>query len=310
MSPNERVVLGSRGSELALTQARMVEQLLREAWPSLAVETRVIRTSGDEKAGSVMTDPRAGRKGQFTGEIERELRARTIDIAVHSAKDLPSEMAVGLEVAAALERAKTDDVLVSKSEGGLAALKENEIVATGSVRRQHQLRRMRPDLCMVDLRGNVPTRLRKLQAAADWQAIVLARAGLDRLGYEFSEGFLLFEGARFWVEFLDGADFLPAGGQGIIALQIRTDDLDTARLVAAVNHQPTLLCLRAEREFLRLLAGDCDSPVGVQARLGGGQLTMLAQVFELDSTEPRVGNVVGDASNPEQLAAQLLDQLR
>src|SRR5436190_22574065 len=172
-----QIVIGTRGSELARAQARMVEKALHEKWPDLTIETRIIRTSGDEshpKAGNL----RHGRKGLFTAEIEKALLARDVDLAVHSAKDLPSETNSRAEIGAVLLRAPMDDVLVSKRTGGLAALNENATIATGSVRRKHQLAWKQPGLGIVDLRGNVPTRLRKL-AKNDWDAIVLARAGLE-----------------------------------------------------------------------------------------------------------------------------------
>ncbi len=161
-------------------------------------------------------DPRAGRKGLFTGEIERALLSREIDVAVHSAKDLPSEATPGLEICAALPRAAVEDVLVMKAGADLATLSAGSTVATGSVRRQHQLRWLRPDLNIHDLRGNVPTRLRKL-IANSWDAIILARAGLERLGFDCSRGTISFEGQVLQIFRLPTDQFTPAGGQGIVA---------------------------------------------------------------------------------------------
>ena len=175
---SRKIVLGTRGSELARAQARLVEEAIRGADPDVTIETKIIATKGDKAR---VVDPRAGRKGLFTAEIERALLARDVDIAVHSAKDLPSETGPGAEIAAALPRAPMDDVLVSKHPGGLSSLPRGGAVATGSVRRRHQLLWKRADLDIIDLRGNVPTRLRKL-AENEWDAIVLARAGLERLG--------------------------------------------------------------------------------------------------------------------------------
>src|SRR6266581_5734573 len=158
---DNKIVIGTRGSELAQAQARMVEEALGEKCPDLTIETKIIRTSGDEthlKTG----DMRQGRKGLFTAELERALLAGDVDLAVHSAKDLPSDLAEGTEVAAVLPRASVDDVLVSIEPWNLDSLPPNGFVATGSIRRKHQLRWHRPDLEVVDLRGNVPTRLRKL----------------------------------------------------------------------------------------------------------------------------------------------------
>src|SRR5947207_14175796 len=215
------IVIGTRGSELARAQARMVEKALHEKWPDLTIETKIIRTSGDEsqsQAGNL----RHGRKGLFTAEIERALLARDVDIAVHSAKDLPSETSVGVEITAVLPRAPIDDLLVSKHPGGLSSLPDDAIVATGSVRRRHQLLWKRADFDIIDLRGNVPTRLRKL-AENKWDAIVLARAGLERLGLLHARTEISFEGQRLFLEILPCEIFLPAGGQGIIVLQVRSD---------------------------------------------------------------------------------------
>jgi hydroxymethylbilane synthase len=161
----------------------------------------------------------------------------------------------------------------------------------------------------VDLRGNVPTRLRKL-ISNQWDAIVLARAGVERLGYDLSAGFFVFEGTTLHVEILSIDEFLPAGGQGVIALQIRSDDGKTKAIVERVNDPGTFLCLRAEREFLRLLQGDCDSPVGVLGTTGKTALKLRAQVFEPERLEPRTGAVeglVGDGA--ERLASELMEQI-
>ncbi|HSP44935.1 MAG TPA: hydroxymethylbilane synthase, partial [Chthoniobacterales bacterium] len=182
----EEITLGSRGSELAQIQTAMVLQALQAAWPNLEVATQVISTRGDQRATGLL-DPHAGRKGLFTGEIERALAAGEIDLAVHSAKDLPSEMTRLLTIGAVLRRAPVEDVLIRKSGG-----ETKGAIATGSVRRQHQLRWKNPGLEVVDLLGNVPTRLRKL-VESDWQGIVLARAGLERLGYDLSRAAFEFE---------------------------------------------------------------------------------------------------------------------
>src|SRR5260370_39248549 len=177
----KKIVIGTRGSELARAQAQIVEEALREEWPDLSIETKIVRTKGDESLSKTGDLPR-GRKGLFTAEIEKALLAGDVDLAVHSAKDLPSELTAGTEIAAVFPRAALDDVLVAKQPGGLASLRKGATIATGSVRRKHQLAWKHPGLVIVDLRGNVPTRLRKL-AENDWDAIVLARAGLERLGF-------------------------------------------------------------------------------------------------------------------------------
>ena len=298
----EKIILGSRGSELARAQASMVEQALGRAWPNLEVAIQIISTRGDQRTAEAI-DPRAGRKGLFTGEIERALGAGQIDIAVHSAKDLPSEMTDGLELAAVLPRAPVEDVLITKTAGDAGGA-----IATGSVRRQHQLRWIHPGVEVVDLRGNVPTRLRKF-VESDWKGVVLARAGLERLGYDLTRDEFKFEGVSLRAEALSTDDFLPAGGQGIIAIQVRIDDAKTKTVVPAINDRETLFCLEAEREFLRLLQGDCGSPVGVLATIAGPVMTIRAQVFEPPSVEPRTARVDGEASVPKELARELWEAI-
>jgi hydroxymethylbilane synthase len=294
--PLQKIVLGSRGSELARTQTALVVGALKKAWPQLEIATKIISTRGDMRTAERL-DTKAGRKGLFTGEIERALAAGEIDVAVHSAKDLPSEMTQGLVLGAVLRRAPTNDVLITKEAGELRGQ-----VATGSVRRQHQLRWKFPQLETVDLRGNVPTRLRKF-LASDWHGVVLARAGLERLGFDVAAASFEFEGVSLHAEALSTDDFLPAGGQGVIALQVRADG--ERGIVRGVNDTSTFSCLQAEREFLRLLQGDCGSPIGVLAAIDGSTMTMRAQVFEPPRVEPRSAQVEGDAAKPEKLAREL-----
>jgi hydroxymethylbilane synthase len=244
----------------------------------------------------------------FTAEIERTLLAGEVDVAVHSAKDLPSGTSPNAEITAVLPRAPIDDVLVSKHPGGLACLPQGATVATGSVRRRHQLLWKRPDLKLIDLRGNVPTRLRKL-AENKWDAIVLAHAGLDRLGLSASHTEICFEGGQFFPEGLPCEIFLPAGGQGIIALQTRADDQSTKALLGTVNDRETLFCLQAEREFLRGLEGDCNCPVGVFAKIDNGKMKIRAQVFTCESAAPREAQVKGAPDKGPDLAAELLMQI-
>jgi len=308
MKPSQ-IVIGTRGSELAQAQARMVSDGLRARWADLTVETKIITTSGDENNRKIRDAVQsAGRKGLFTAEIERALLAGDVDLAVHSAKDLPSELTAGTEIAAVLPRAPVDDVLISIMPWDLHLLPANGIVATGSVRRKHQLRWKRPDLEIVDLRGNVMTRLRKL-AIDQWHAIILARAGLERLGLETKERRLRFEESEFSIEVLPQEFFLPAGGQGVIAMQVRSGDDRARMLVDPLNDFDTRLCLRAEREFLRLLHGDCNQPVGVLAIVDGAIMKIRGQVFDLEATTPRKGSIEGPSEDAEQLAARLLEQI-
>ena len=300
-----RIVLGTRGSELARAQTLLVEKAIQDTHLDVTIETKIIATKGDRAR---VVDPRAGRKGLFTAEIERALLAGEVDVAVHSAKDLPSEMSLGTEIAAVLPRAPLNDVLASKHPGGFAALPPGAIVATGSVRRRHQLLWKRADLDIIDLHGNVPTRLRKL-AENEWDAIVLARAGLERLGMSPSRPEIDFDGWHFFVEILPVEIFLPAGGQGIIAVQVRADDQSTKAVVDLINDRGTLLCLQAEREFLHGLQGDCNCPVGVLANIEDGKMKMRAQVFLQGAVAPRQDDVEGAPDDRERLATELLNRL-
>src|SRR4029453_9260057 len=213
-----KITIGTRGSELARAQTLLVEKAIRTATPSVRNETKIIVTRGDNA-----NDLHAGRKGLFTVEIERALLAGEVDVAVHSAKDLPSQTSPGAQIGAVLPRGPINDVLISKHSGGLASVPYGTTVATGSVRRQRQLHWKRADLKIVDLRGNVPTRLRKL-AENEWDGIILARAGLERLGFSPTRTESSFERGQFFLEILPCEIFVPAGGQGIIALQIRAED--------------------------------------------------------------------------------------
>jgi hydroxymethylbilane synthase len=301
-----KIILGTRGSELARAQALLVAKAIQAARPDAGIETRIIATQGDKAR---LLERQAGRKGLFTAEIERSLLAGDVDVAVHSAKDLPSEMSPDAEIAAVLPRASIDDVLVSTHPGDFGSLRQDAVIATGSVRRKRQLLWKRADIKVIDLRGNVPTRLRKL-ADNNWDGIVLARAGLARLSLSLAHHKISHEGRQFFIEILPHEIFLSAGGQGIIALQVRANDQRMKVIVDLVNDRKTLLCLRAEREFLRLLQGDCDCPVGVLATIDKDKMKLRAQLFTDQSTAPWEAEVECTCDEGEHLAAQLLNRLQ
>jgi hydroxymethylbilane synthase len=298
----EKIILGTRGSDLARAQTLLVEKAIRAAHSDVAIETKIVATRGD---GAEAIEPRAGRKGLFTAEIERAVLAGEVDVAVHSAKDLPSETSPRTEIAAVLPRAAINDVLVSIHPGGLRSLPHGATVATGSVRRKRQLHWKRADLKVLDLGGNVPTRLRKL-VESQWDGIVLARAGLERLHVPQSGTEISLGRRQFFLEILPCEDFLPAGGQGIIALQVRTVDQRARALLAPVSDHETLLCLQAERDFLRRLHGDCNFPVGVLASISNGKMKMRAQIFEGESRAPQEAEAEGGFEEGDRLAAKLL----
>ncbi len=304
-----RIVLGTRGSALALAQVVLTRAELGKAWPALAVEEQVFTTRGDLKLDlSLLRAGEAGGKGLFTKELEDALLAGSIDVAVHSLKDLPGNNPEGLHLAAVLERAPTADVLITKSVATFAALPQGARIGTSSVRRARQLQWLRPDLQIEEWRGNVPTRLRKLAAADAVSGIVLAQAGLERLGHDLAGATFAVDGAVFHVISLRD-HLLPAIGQGAIALQTRADRADVNAILAAINHGPTFTCIRAEREIQRRLAGDCALPVGVRSKLSGSSLQMEAILFGVSSEPPARAEASGPASDPEAVATELFGRL-
>jgi hydroxymethylbilane synthase len=242
--------IGSRGSELALWQANHIANLLRAQ--DHTVEVEIIKTTGDRL--QEVTFAEVGSKGMFTKEIEEALAGKRIDLAVHSLKDLPTELPEPFILAATPSRADARDVLVSVKYESLAALPRHAKVGTSSQRRRAQLKSLRPDLKAQEFRGNVDTRLRKL-AEGQVDAILLAAAGLDRLG------------KTDWVrEHLEPGDFCPAPGQGALAIETRKDDAATLAAVAFLDHQDTRFAVTAERAALAALGGGCQVPIGIHCR--------------------------------------------
>ena len=289
-------MLGTRGSALALAQVTLVEQALRAAGIDTAVEVKKIVTSGDRRKDfSVELESGAGVKGLFTKEIELALLEGSIDVAVHSCKDLPGHLADGLEIGATLPRANTADVFIGRAP--FAGLDDRSAVGTSSVRRRRQLLWINPCLVLEEMRGNVPTRIEKLRASDSLSGIVLARAGLDRLHLDLAE----------WI--VEDLPILPAIGQGAIALECRAGATATAALLARINHAPTFTAIRAERELLRLLDGDCHLPVGVATKLANGLLSMQAIIFGAEGDAPRTGEASGPEASPEKIAAELFKKI-
>lgn len=267
------LVIGTRGSPLALAQAEQVRERLAAAH-ALSTDTirlEVIRTTGDLIRDRPLTEE--GGKGLFTKEIEEALIAGTVDLAVHSAKDMPTILPTGLRIAAVLAREDARDVFISRKAKSLAELAQGARVGTASLRRQALVKRLRPDLAVLPIRGNVETRLRKLEAG-EVDAIVLACAGLKRLG--------LAEAAT---AVLPVEDFLPAVGQGIIAVEARGDDERTLDLARAVSHPATAAALIAERAFLAVLEGSCRTPIAGYAAVAGGRLTFRGLIAKPDGSE-------------------------
>jgi hydroxymethylbilane synthase len=265
--------IGTRGSPLALAQARMVRAQLVAAhgWDEAAVEIAAIRTSGDRIQDRPLAD--AGGKGLFTKEIEEALLAGTVDLAVHSAKDMPTVLPEGLVLAACLPREDVRDAFISPKAASLAALPQGAVMGTASLRRQAMVKRLRPDLRVVPLRGNVETRLKKLDGG-DFDATILALAGLKRLGL-----------ADAATAILDVGEFLPAVGQGAIAIEIRGDDARTRDLMAAIDHADTSVALACERAFLGVLDGSCRTPIAGHAVIEGSALRFRGMILRPDGSE-------------------------
>lgn len=294
--------IGTRGSELALVQATATESALAAMFPELPLERVIIKTTGDRRTDVSLADVAKVEgvfdKGVFIKELELALDDGSIDIAVHSLKDLPTVLDERFALAAVLERAPVRDVLITRDGGGFDSLPAGARVGTSSVRRARQVKFLRPDLVVVDLRGNVPTRLQKLASGESHDAILLAEAGLVRLGYltaapngDTPEPVLDMPGL--FAQRLDQTVFFPAAGQGAVGLEIRAGDSRSRVYAESVGHAETWLRVTAEREFLRLLDAGCHTPVGVFSSLVDGGLYLQARVFPEGEGAPRVGEAFG-----------------
>jgi hydroxymethylbilane synthase len=284
MKPSSPIRIGTRGSPLALAQTEVVRSLLLAAHGDLAIEIVAIRTTGERLLDRSLAD--AGGKGLFTTEIDEALLAGRIELAVHSAKDVPTLLAPGIRLAAFPPRDDARDALVSEEVDSLESLPAGAVVGTSSIRREALVKRLRPDLSIKLMRGNVGTRLQKV-AAKEFDAAILALAGLKRLGLESQASVPL-----------DPATFPPSVGQGAITIAIREGDERAERLAAAIDHAPTSIALAAERAFLAALDGSCRAPIAGHARINGGRLVLYGLVIAPDGTgavETTREGPVGDA---------------
>jgi hydroxymethylbilane synthase len=291
------VRIGTRASELALRQARLVEKALLER--GIVAELLTFKTTGDKKLDQPLSE--IGAKGLFTRELELALSKNKIDCAVHSLKDLPSESPEGLEIVAQLEREDPRDVLVVNRQTGAESLDElppGSRVGTSSLRRRAQLLAIRPDLEVVELRGNVPTRLSKVEKGTV-HAAVLAAAGLIRL-----------EVQRRITMFLEPPDWLPAAGQGAIAIQARADDERIKGLLVPLDHEPTSIATRAERAFLGALEGGCQVPIGALVSDVSGAPTLYGMLADLTGRHIVRGSRRLDPRSPESTGEVLAGEIR
>ena len=299
------LILGTRASPLALWQsAHVAAQLCRaHAWPKTRISLEKIITEGDKRLDTTLSE--IGGKGLFTEELETGLRDATLDLAVHSLKDLPTAMPDGLVLGAILPRADAGDVLVARAGmnyAGLDDLPNGARIGTASLRRAAQILNRRPDCTIAPLRGNVGTRLKKL-ADEGFDATILAAAGLARLGVELDEASLL-----------SAEELLPAAGQGALAVQCRADDTEMRTYLSALHCAATSDCVAAERSFLAALDGSCRTPIASHATLDGETLTLRGRLLNNDGSHMEEGTVSGARSAAvklgQELAAQLAARMR
>ena len=288
------LTIGTRGSDLALWQSNTIATMLRESHPHVEVSLEIIETKGDKVLDIALS--KIGDKGLFTKELERALLEKQVDLAVHSLKDMQTLLPDGLTLGAITERANPEDALVAVHGMTVDALPEGGTVATGSLRRRAQLLAMRPDVRVVDLRGNVPTRLRRYHEN-NWDGIILARAGLERLGL-----------ADAIAQVLPTDVMIPAVGQGALGIEIREGDTEVASLLTAINHPITRVAAEAERGFLRRLEGGCQAPIAAYATVNEGSLTLTGMIASLDGKNVVHGSAVGTDSSEVgiRLAEELL----
>jgi hydroxymethylbilane synthase len=307
----EKITLGTRGSELALTQTNMVTAELQTAFPHLRIERQIIQTSGDKRQDlrfSEFSDVAQVDKGIFIKELEIALENSQVDAAVHSLKDVPSDLAAGFTIAAVLPRAAIEDVLITAQPFTLETLPQGARVGTSSVRRAAQLKFLRPDVQIVEIRGNVPTRVKKVLGEEPLDAVLLAAAGLLRLGLlNANLSRIHISDQTLHALVLDPTKFLPAAGQGAIAIECRANDAASIAAIRALNHAETESRVIAEREFLKILGAGCQTPVGAHTWIKDGQLHMAVRVF--NEADLSVAPVEREAHRPVHEAKQLAADL-
>ncbi len=290
-----KLIIGTRGSKLALWQANTVKSLLEERHPEIEFELKIIKTSGDKDQTTPLSQ--MGGVGLFTKQIEKALENGEIDIAVHSFKDMPSVIDEKFEIAAVLKREKVNDVFISEKYK-LEDLKDkNLLIGTGSLRRVSQLKANFPQIKTSNLRGNVDTRIKKLKQGL-YDGIILAYAGVKRLGFE--------------KEITDIIPFdilIPAVAQGAVAVEVRKNEKEIFEIVSAISHKETEICVRHERDFLRIVEGGCKVPVGAYARFENGRFVMDGFVGSLDGTKTVRHRVEFPRENFEEAGKMLAEHI-
>lgn len=292
----QKIIIGSRGSELALWQANFVKKELEKKNKNVTVEIKIIKTKGDKILDVALS--KIGDKSLFTKELEIELLNKNIDLAVHSLKDLQTTIPKGLKLAAVTKRHNVHDVLISRKKGTtIFNLPESAVVATGSLRRRSQLLHLRPDLNIVDLRGNVPSRIKKF-LESDWDAIILARAGVERLKLN-----------KHISSIIKTDVMLPAVGQGALGIETRADNKLVNEVVKSIHHENTYKAVLAERALLKALEGGCQVPIGAFAEVKPSGLTIDALVGSLDGSLTFRKKIRGGKNNPKNLGRKLAKDL-
>jgi len=292
----QKIVIGSRGSELALWQANHIKREIEKKNKNVKVEINIIKTKGDKILDVALS--KIGDKSLFTKELEVELLAKRIDLAVHSLKDLQTQIPAGLKLAAVTKRHEVEDVLIARKKGmTIQSLPEFGVVATGSLRRRSQLLHLRPDLTVLDLRGNVPSRIQKF-LESEWDAIILARAGVERLNLK-----------KHISSFIPKEDILPAVGQGALGIEIQEDNKVVEEIVKSLHHDETYKAVIAERSLLRALEGGCQVPIGAFAEVKSSGLYLDAVVGSLDGSITYRKKIRGSKSDPEKLGKTLAKDL-
>jgi hydroxymethylbilane synthase len=290
-----RLKIGTRGSSLAVAQSGWVKSVIESRRPEISVELIRIKTKGDKIIDSALS--KIGGKGLFVKEIEDALLRKDVDLAVHSIKDVPAEIPEGLCLPVFPEREDPRDAFISREYATVYDLPEGASVGTGSLRRSSQLLRLRPDLKIVPMRGNVDTRLKRIESG-DYQAIILAAAGLKRLG--------LSANIR---QFLSHDECLPAIGQGALGLEVREDDDRILDVLQFFNHRETELTVRAERAFLKGLDGGCQVPIAGIGMIEDAGILLKGMVAELDGSRIIKDEIKGPEDNPEELGFTLAEML-
>ncbi len=292
MNKKTKVVIGSRGSDLALWQANFVKKELERKNRNIVVDIKIIKTKGDKILNIALS--KIGDKSLFTKELEIQLLEKKIDLAVHSLKDLQTQIPDGLKLSAVTKRHGVEDVLIARKKGiTILKLKEGATVATGSLRRGCQLLHLRPDIKIVDLRGNVPTRIEKF-LKSDWDAIILARAGVERLKLK-----------KYISSYIHTDLMLPAVGQGALGIEIHKDNLFIDELLQKIHHEETYSAVLAERSLLKTLEGGCQVPIGAIAQVKTNGLYLDAMVGSLDGAITFRKRMRGSKNKPEILGKSL-----